>query len=57
MIKQFWTGLDPQQKRWLLFLVAFSFFAVVTIFSGESKQEEKRGRKKLSSMSLLTKIP
>ncbi len=45
MIKQFWTGLDPNKKRWVAISGGvFVLFTVVTIFSGESKQEEKRGR-------------
>ncbi|MFU7605998.1 TrbI/VirB10 family protein (plasmid) [Klebsiella pneumoniae] len=44
-MKQFWAGLDPNKKRWVAISGGvFVLFTVVTIFSGESKQEEKRGR-------------
>ncbi|CEE92462.1 hypothetical protein XNA1_2900020 [Xenorhabdus nematophila str. Anatoliense] len=45
MIKRFWTELDPQKKRWVAIAGGlFVLFAVVTMFSGEPKKEEKRGR-------------
>ncbi|EEA6327279.1 conjugal transfer protein TraB, partial [Salmonella enterica subsp. enterica serovar Typhimurium] len=45
MIKRFWTQLDPNKKRWVSIAGGvFVLFAVVTMFSGEPKKEEKRGR-------------
>ncbi|WP_425281614.1 TrbI/VirB10 family protein [Plesiomonas shigelloides] len=45
MIKRFWTQLDPNTKRWVSIAGGvFILFAVVTMFSGEPKKEDKRGR-------------
>ncbi|HBC3491252.1 TPA: conjugal transfer protein TraB [Vibrio alginolyticus] len=44
-MKRFWTELDPKKKRWVAIAGGlFVLFAVVTMFSGEPKKEEKRGR-------------
>lgn len=45
MIKRFWSELDPNKKRWVAVAGGvFVLFAVVTMFSGEPKKEDKRGR-------------
>lgn len=44
-ISQYWSELDPKKKRWVAVSGGvFALFAVVTVFSGEPKKEEKRGR-------------
>ncbi|HDO1191521.1 TPA: conjugal transfer protein TraB [Aeromonas salmonicida] len=44
-MSQLWSELDPKKKRWVAVSGGlFALFAVVTVFSGEPKNEAKRGR-------------